>query len=197
MSLTWYVARAAGMVSWIMLCAAVTWGILASTRFLGERHRPAWMADLHRFLGGLAVVFTGIHVGALLVDDYVDFGLVDVLVPFASEWRPGAVAWGVVGLWLLVAVEVTSLFMRKLPRTVWRAVHLSSFGLFWVASFHAAGSGTDVAAPWYRAIAVLLTVVTVFMTVYRIGVGGRRRRRPPPAPAPERSEAKIDEVPVA
>lgn len=174
--MTWYVARAAGMVSWIMLTAAVVLGLLLSTRFLQDRHRPAWLTDLHRFLGGSAVVFTLLHVGALLVDDYVDFGLVDVLVPFASDWRPGAVAWGVVAFWVLVAVEGTSLAMRRLPRRAWKAVHASSLGLFWVASFHAAGAGTDVSAPWYGAISVVLTVATVFLTVYRILVGTRRRR---------------------
>ena len=36
----------------------------------------------------------------------------------------------VMGLYLLLSIEVTSLFMRRLPRRLWRAVHLSSYGLF-------------------------------------------------------------------
>lgn len=191
MNLTWYIARSAGMVSWVMLTASVTWGILLSTRFLQNRHRPAWLTDLHRFLGAAAVAFTLIHVVALLLDDYVDFGIIDVLVPFASEWRPAAVAWGIVGFWVLLAVEGTSLLMRRLSRKAWRAVHVSSFALFWVASFHAAAAGTDVAAAWYQGIAVFLTVVTVFMTTYRILVGSRRGRRHPPAGA---TSAVPDEV---
>ena len=80
-----------------------------STRVLGPKPRAAWMTDLHRFLGGLATVFTAVHVGALLFDRYVGFGVGDVLVPLHSSYRPVAVAWGVVALYLLVAVEVTSL----------------------------------------------------------------------------------------
>lgn len=183
MNLTWYIARSAGMVSWVMLTASVTWGILLSTRFLQDRHRPGWLTDLHRFLGAASVAFTLLHVVALLLDDYVDFGIIDVLVPFASEWRPAAVAWGVVGFWILLAVEGTSLLLRRLSRKAWRAVHLSSFALFWVASFHAAAAGTDVAAGWYRGIAVSLTLVTVFMMTYRVLVGSRRGRRRPPLSA--------------
>ncbi len=48
----------------------------------------------------------------------------DALIPFASNWRPAAVVGGVVGLYLLVAVEVTSLLMRKLPRRWWHRIHL-------------------------------------------------------------------------
>ena len=71
---------------------------------------------MHRFLGGAAVTFTGLHVAGLVADSYVHFGVADVLVPGASSWRPGAVAPGVVSLYLLAAVELTSLFMRRSRR---------------------------------------------------------------------------------
>lgn len=71
-------------------------------------------------------------------------GLVDLLVPLASSWKPVPVALGVVGLYLLVAIEVTSLLQRHLSRAAWRRVHLSSYGLFVVATLHALTAGTDV-----------------------------------------------------
>ena len=67
------------------------------------RVTPAWVLDLHRFLGGLATVFVCVHVAAVVFDSYVAFGLADVLVPLASSWHPVAVAWGVVALYLLLA----------------------------------------------------------------------------------------------
>ena len=94
---------------------------------MGSKPKGPWLLDLHRWLGGLAVVFTVAHVGGLIADSYVSFDLVDALVPFAASWRPGAVAWGVLALWVMVAIEVTSLLMRRLPKRVWRAVHLSSY----------------------------------------------------------------------
>src|SRR3989442_11804872 len=97
--LPWYVARASGLVAWMLLAAATLWGLALSTKVLGKRPRPNWILDLHRWLGGLALVFTGVHVIALLGDQYVHFGLVDVLVPFASSWHPGWVAGGVVALY--------------------------------------------------------------------------------------------------
>ena len=61
-------------------------------RALGDKPKAPWLLDLHRHLGGLTVLFTGLHMAALVADSYAQFGLADLLVPFASEWRPGAVA---------------------------------------------------------------------------------------------------------
>src|SRR5437764_6890720 len=101
--ITWYAARASGIVAWALAAASVIWGLALSTRAMGRKPRPAWLFDLHRFLGGLALIFTGVHVGAILLDTYVHFSLVNVLVPLTGSWRPGAVAWGVVAMYLLLA----------------------------------------------------------------------------------------------
>ncbi len=79
--LFWYVARAGGIVSWLLLTASVVWGLWLSGRVRPFGVRPAWILDLHRFLGGLATTFVGVHVGAILLDTYTNFGLTDVLVP--------------------------------------------------------------------------------------------------------------------
>ena len=121
--LWWHVARAGGLVAYGLLAASTIWGLAVSTRLLGRWPAPGWTLDLHRYLGGLALSFTGIHLAALLLDSYIQFDLLDLLVPFASTWRPGAVAWGVVAVYLLVAVQATSLARRRLPHRLWRRVH--------------------------------------------------------------------------
>jgi predicted ferric reductase len=152
----WYVARSAGLVAWALLAASVLWGLALSTKILSPKVRPNWILDLHRWLGGLALIFTGIHVGALLLDTYVHFRLVSVLVPFATRWHPGAVAWGVVSLYLLAAVEITSLLKARIPKSVWRRTHFLSFLLFVTSTFHGLTAGTDTGATMLR-IGVLMT----------------------------------------
>jgi len=62
----WYLTRASGIVAWLTLTASVVWGIaLSATTFPGRR-RPAWMLDLHRWLGALTLAFIGLHVSARL-----------------------------------------------------------------------------------------------------------------------------------
>ena len=82
------------------------------------------MLSTHRYLSALAIVFVVVHVVAILADSFVQFALADVLVPMVSSWHPVAVAWGIVGMYLLVAVEVTSLVRARLSPKVWRGVHL-------------------------------------------------------------------------
>lgn len=175
--LSWHLARAGGIVAWALLGLATIWGLLLSTRVLKGRPTPAWLLDLHRFLGGLALVFTAVHVGGLVADSYVHFGPAEILVPFASGWRTGAVAWGVVGLYLLLAVQLTSMVMRRLPRRVWRAVHGSSFVLFLVAGLHGATAGTDASNALYRWASVAAVIAVVYLTLVRILAPRRRGPR--------------------
>ena len=128
--LPWYVARAAGLVAWCMCSASVIWGLLMSSRLVRRRGAPVWLLDLHRYLGTLAIVFTAVHMAGLWLDDYIDYGIRELMVPFTGEYRPVAVAWGIVAFYLLLAVQLTSWARKRLPKRVWHTVHLTSFGLF-------------------------------------------------------------------
>lgn len=164
----WYVSRAGGVVAWALVTFAVVLGLWLSLRLSRSRPRPAWTLDLHRFVGGLAVVFTGVHLAGLVADSYVTFGAEELFVPFASSWKPTAVALGVVGLYLLLAIELTSLVMRRIPRKLWRGVHLTSYVLFVIATAHMLMAGTD-AGRWALQWAALLgTAVVAFLTTARV-----------------------------
>jgi DMSO/TMAO reductase YedYZ heme-binding membrane subunit len=82
----------------------------------------------------------------------------------ASTWKPGPVAWGVVGFYLLLAVEITSLLQRRMPRRWWRRVHLMSFPLYVVATIHLLAAGTDRHNVVLRWAPVLVSTLIVFLT---------------------------------
>jgi hypothetical protein len=170
--LVWYAARGSGIFAWSLAAASVVWGLAISTRALGKRPRPAWLFDVHRFLGGLALTFTAVHVGAILMDTYVPFSLAGVLVPLTASWHPVAVAWGIVAMYLLLAVELTSLARSRPSKRLWRRVHYGSFVLFVVSTVHALTAGTDRQTTAFR-IAVLATCTFVLvLTAIRIGQSG-------------------------
>ncbi len=191
--LWWYVARASGIVGWALVTGSVIFGLWVSMRLTRTRPRPAWVLDLHRFLGGLSVIFVGVHLAGLVADSYAHFGLSELLVPFASSWRPTAVAWGIVGVYLLVAVEVTSLLMRRLPRRIWHAIHLSSYGIFVVSTIHMFTAGTDAGSPALQWSAAAGTAAVLFLTIARV-LSGRPPRRVVLPPAGTRPPER---VPVA
>ena len=167
-SLTWYMTRASGLVAYVLLVASMVAGLALSTRVHGRQPKRTWVLDVHRTLGALALMFLGVHVASLLMDSFVTFDVVDAVIPFASGWKPAAVAGGVVAMWLLVAVEVSSRLRRRLPARVWRRIHLASFGAFALATVHFVMAGTDTSSPLAMFAIVGGTATIVGLTGLRI-----------------------------
>lgn len=200
MNLWWMVARSSGLVAWALATASVLWGMALSTRALGRKPPAPWLLDLHRFLGALTVVFVAVHLLGLWMDSYVHFGLSELFVPFAATWKPDAVAWGIVGLYLLLAVEITSLLMKRMPRKVWKKIHYLSYGLYLTATVHMVTAGSDASNPAIWAIAVSSVTAVLFFTIYLIiGPGKRGSVQAPNASrtGEARSERDRDRAPAA
>jgi DMSO/TMAO reductase YedYZ heme-binding membrane subunit len=175
----WYLSRSSGLVAGFLIVAAFIWGILLSTQLVKPVKKAPWLLDLHRWLATLTVVFVFLHLVGLVADSYVEFSIADILVPFASDWKPGAVAWGVAGLYLLAIIQITSWqkIKSRLSRRVWHTIHLVSFPLVWVVIMHSGAAGTDVDV-WYYTIGVLgLVILSLFVILYRILAGTGRKTR--------------------
>jgi predicted ferric reductase len=171
----WYLSRSSGIVALVLLVLSVVWGILLATRALRPMDRPAWLLDLHKWLGGTALVMTGLHLLGLYFDGYIDFGFTELLVPGTSEYRPLAVAIGVVSTYVMIAVQATSYLRRWMSPRAWRMTHMLSYGLVWGAAIHAGLAGTDTVNRAYQALALLLTMVAVAAMIVRILSPGRRQ----------------------
>lgn len=170
----WFLSRGSGIVAWVMLATTCLLGIAMSTK--GFRlARPAWVLDLHRWVGALAVITTGLHLGGLVADNYVHFAWREILLPQASAWRRSAVTWGVIALYLMAVIQLTSWTMKHLPRRLWHGIHLFSYVLFGCATVHGALAGTDSGNRVYVggvALGVALVTLALFVRVAR-----RRVRR--------------------
>jgi DMSO/TMAO reductase YedYZ heme-binding membrane subunit len=169
--LLWYLARAAGMLAAILMVGALVLGVLAATRALKEIDRPAWLVALHRWFSVLTVIAVVTHLVALVADSYVHFGLVELLVPFTSPWRPLAVTLGVAALYLFAVVHVSSLAMKRLSKVWWRRLHALSYLSVWAAIMHAGTAGTDTANVVYRAVALVLTMMAMLAALLRVILG--------------------------
>ncbi len=186
----WYVTRATGFVSWALLAVAVLWGLFITNKTLHRSTAPAWVLDLHRHLGGLAVVFVAVHVAALPLDGFTHWGWRDLFVPMLSTWHPGAIAWGIVGMYLLVAIEVTSLLGRRFPKKWWRRVHMLSVPLYVLASIHLFAAGTDSSNVVVTWMVVTTSTLIVFLTfASALAAAKPREARANPRTAAARAQA--------
>jgi DMSO/TMAO reductase YedYZ heme-binding membrane subunit len=165
--LAWYVSRASGLIAWALVAASIVWGITLSSRLLRRRGIPAWLLDLHRYLGLLAVIFTLVHLVGLVADNYVYFGFKELFIPMATDWRPGATAWGIAAFYLLLAIQITSLLMRRMPRKIWHSVHLLAYPLFVVGTVHGFQSGADRSNKLVQWSALLIIELVFGLTLFR------------------------------
>lgn len=191
----WWISRATGIVAWAVLTLSVIWGLSLTTRLLGKFPKPAWMLDLHRHFAALATILVGVHVGSLMLDGYARFSLGDILIPMHTPWKPGPVAWGVVGLYLLAAVQGTSLAKKRMPLKVWRALHFLSYPLWAVATAHFITAGTDAYSQPFAYIVIGTTVIISALTLGRV-LSPRPARTPAVAPRPNAQAAAVDAAPA-
>ncbi len=213
----WFATRGAGLMAWAVACSSVILGLLASTRVLGFKPSKPWLVDLHRHMGGLTFAFIALHLVTLWADSFVTFGWAELFVPFASTWRAGAVAWGILSMYLLAAIELSSLIKDRLPQKWWMGIHLSSYLVVITGTIHAWQAGSDVRNPFILIAGLVLLGAIVSLTVLRVvilrsgtneravdrrkamleeaRVGGRRATDPPAESASladRWSEAKAD-----
>jgi methionine sulfoxide reductase heme-binding subunit len=181
--LWWYVARSAGIVAWLFAGTSVLTGLVLSSRAAHGARRPNWQLDLHRHQATLSLAALGLHIGALMMDSYVHFGILDVLVPGRAAWKPWPVSLGIVALYLLIAVEVTSLLRRHISKRVWKAIHFSSLGVYLLSTAHFLSAGTDRRNPLVLWSVLALTVANVVLLTYRILTRG--------APRPQKGRSAI------
>lgn len=168
----WYAARSAGVLAWVLSAASVVWGLVLASPSLRRRATEASVADLHRFLGGLAAGFLGVHLLAVVADTGDERAVTDVLVPFGAGVDRLALALGWLAALALVLVEVTSLLRRHLADALWRRAHHAGFAVFVLATVHGLQIGTDADTPalWWPAAALAAAVVG--LVVARVYLNG-------------------------
>jgi len=174
--LWWWIARSSGILTWALVTANIIWGLVASSRIFRNRGARPWTIDVHRYLGTLALVFLGIHMFAMWADSYTHFTASDLFVPFASAWRTRAVAWGIVGLYLLLATEITSWLMNRMPKRAWHLVHLSSYLIFVTATVHGYLAGADRNNVLVQWLALTGIVMVISATVARVATTKKAER---------------------
>lgn len=185
----WYLSRSTGIVAMVLLCLSMIWGVLLSTRALREVDRPAWLLSLHTWLAGSSLTLVALHLVGLVFDRWVAFGARDLLVPGAATWAGASrlnevgTAIGVVTLYLLVLVQMTSYLRRRLPRNVWALVHRLSFPLVFAVLLHAGWTGSDTSNRIYQVMALMLAMAVAAASVIRLVTPRRVQRARRTAPA--------------
>jgi len=164
----WYVSRAAGISAYVALTLSMVWGLLLSTGVA-----DAWIArgrsvELHKWISAVALALIVAHALVLVGDPYVRFDLLDVIVPFASEYRRLAVALGIVSGYGTIVVFGSFWLRRVIGQRTWRAVHMVAFPTFGLVTLHGILAGSDSATPWMRLVYVVSATLVLWLVTHRL-----------------------------
>lgn len=164
----WATSRATGTIAYLALVLDVVVGLGLTTRAGDRWPGRAAAVDVHAWLSPLALGLTAVHAGALLADAYIGFDLIDLVVPFASSYRPGAVGVGILAAYLALLVHGSFALRGRIGTAWWRRLHALSFVVYVLATAHGLAAGTDARAPWMLALYTGSAALVLALVVRRV-----------------------------
>ena len=168
-SVTWDVARAGGLTAYTLLTASVVVGLALSLRIQSARWPRLINNALHNYLTLLGGIFLGIHILAVAVDPFTHFGVSALLVPLASTYRPVGMALGIVGLYLALAIGLSTWLRPRIGYALWRKLHVLTLALYAFATVHGIMTGTDTRSWWAVGMYGASILVVGALTAVRFG----------------------------
>ncbi|HEX8745385.1 MAG TPA: hypothetical protein VF712_19830 [Thermoleophilaceae bacterium] len=180
----WFTSRAAGITALLLCSLSVALGLARATGSMPARVRGVTFRSLHEALGLAALATIAVHGLALLADPFLKPGLAGVLVPFASPYRPLAVAAGQIAGYGLAALALAFYARRTVGVRRWRAAHTAIPAFWMLAVVHGLAAGTDRGAWWFLASLALPAFAAIVLLAIRLDAG-----RPAPAAPMRQSRA--------
>ena len=164
----WYMARSAGIVAYVLLWGSVAAGIMVGNKLLNGLVKPPVVFEVHKTLSILALIVGMFHGFILLGDTYMNFSVLDLLIPFRSPYQPFWVGLGILGLYL-TAILVASFYIKKrIGQRAWRLLHYTSFGVWIMTSLHGIAAGTDTQSVLMKMLYAVAIVAVGYLLTYRI-----------------------------
>lgn len=176
----WYASRAAGIASYLFLWLGLAGGLMMSSAWFDGLIGRARLLAIHQS-ASIAGVVLGLGHGLVLIPDgWTQFGLVDVLVPFASYYERADVALGTISLYLAAIVSFSFWFRSAIGTAMWRWVHRSAFIAYAAALWHGLQVGTDSSEPWLVGLYLGTSLLMIFATTVRLTFLKAPRKRVAP-----------------
>jgi hypothetical protein len=183
----WYVARTGGLIGFVLLYLSIFLGLTIRVSFLRKLFSPLYAMQAHGWIAFQATAFAFIHGMVLIFDKFMGFKIIDVLVPFASSYKPTLVALGIIGFYLMVILTASSYARKYMSQKIWRGLHFLNIFLYGFVIAHAYLLGTDMKNELIRNIFIyanIFLILLMFINMFsRIKQNIERRNIANQAPA--------------
>ena len=186
----WLISRSAGVTALIAMTASVILGLALAGRVAGKSQRRSFSA-LHEQLSLTALIAIVVHGEALLGDRFLAPGVAGITIPGVIDFKPAAVAAGIVGGYLAAFLGLSFYARRRFGGKRWRQMHRWTVLAWALAVVHTIFAGTDAQSAWLRLPLFASVGVVVMLFIARLlGTrSGSRRSSTPRSSASVQSPA--------
>lgn len=177
-SWSWYVTRGSGLIAAVSLVVLMLSGMGLVTGFTFRFLEPLTAWASHRALGIIFGISVLIHMVSLLFDHFVPFNVLQLLVPWLSNYKPVTVfglqlgslyvALGVLAFYGVALVVISSLLWVEKKPYIWKLTHLLSYLVILFVFIHALYLGTDLTHGILRWLWIATGVGIVGVALYRL-----------------------------
>ncbi len=172
----WYLTRGTGIVTLLLLTLSVVLGVMNVRRSSTPQMPRFVLQQVHRNASLLALAFLFVHIATTLIDGFAPIRLIDVVIPFASPYRPLWLGFGTLASDLLIAIAITSLLRRRLGYSAWRATHWAAYACWPIALLHGLGTGSDPKTGWMLIITGVCVIAVIVAVISRATSGWPEHR---------------------
>jgi sulfoxide reductase heme-binding subunit YedZ len=173
----WLASRAAGITAYLLFSIAVLCGLMMAGRVARVPARKQALRQVHEHAALAGLVAMAVHGITLMGDRFMHPGPAGVLVPFVIDYRPLAVAAGIVAAYLAAALGLSFYVKRRLGAARWRKLHQYTLLAWTLGLLHAIFAGTDAGTPWMRLIFLWTAGPVLVLFVVRATEPRRRAAR--------------------
>ena len=165
----WYLSRATAFVSLSLLWLSMALGLGISNKMARLWPGAPAAFAIHEYVSLLGLAFAIFHALILLGDQYINFTVTQLLVPFSTaDYRPTWTGAGQIGLYVWLIVALSFYVRSKIGQKTWRMIHYLAFALYGMALLHGLFAGTDSSAGWAQWYYWISGGSLLFLLIHRI-----------------------------
>lgn len=171
----WYMDRAAGFTAYELLAMTALLGQTSGMGLWDRWQLRKFALDVHQFLSIFFFAFLALHLWGLFEDTSLPFSLAQLLVPLQSSYRAIPVSFGILSLYAIVVIVVSSYLRPRIKSKVWRVIHQLSRPAFVLVTFHGLLSGTDTGNHWALLFYIVPILLFFLLAFWRLRQTGSQR----------------------
>ena len=166
-----------GQAAYVLLFLIVAGGLLMSMKLIPIRYRAAFLS-YHRLISFATLLMIIIHGLAFFIDKNQYLSWADVLVPFWTSHHTWEIAAGIIAVYTMGVIVVTSLraVMKKLGWENWRLAHYLAFPCYLISLYHSVALGKSGNALFMSVLYPATASIVIALTALRVWKAVERRR---------------------